>query len=129
MVLVDTSVWKESFTESVHSFKVRLQLEYLLDAYAVVVTDNVKFQTLVMLSTDQRGEFLSLISSVQHFHLKPSTWNLALQICWDLQNKIDEPSAESCLVAAAALQMNVPLFTLDEQQVSVSKIRKLSLLE
>ena len=129
MVLVDTSVWSVALCDSAGSYKVRLQLECLLDAYAVSMTDNIRFEILSMIKNEHRGELLSLLSCLNMVKIKPSTWNLALQICWDLQSKALNPSVVSCLVTAAALQMHMPLFTFNEEQKAVAEIRKLSLIE
>lgn len=130
MVLVDSSVWITALDPNKPgAYRARIQLEELLNHFMVSVCDSVRFDVLQRISPDNRSDFLSYFSQLPVLPVKASTWNIAIQIAWEMQvNQIDLSQGEA-VVAALALQNQMPLFSLSPDQIAVSSIRRLKLLQ
>ena len=130
MVLVDSSVWLTALdSEKPGAYRARIQLEELLGNYMVSVCDSVRFDVLHRIGTDQRAEFMSYFNRLPVLSVKASTWNIAIQIAWEMQaNEVDLSQSEA-IVVALALQNQSPLFTFSSGQINVNNIRRLKLLQ
>lgn len=130
MVIVDTSVWLCAMgSENEDAYRIRIQLEALLNRYLVSISDTIRFHVLQSVDPQQRAELMAHLNYLPCLPLKASTWSIAIQIAWDLSDMdilLDQGDAAT---VALALQNQLPLFTLNETQKEVGKLRKLKLLE
>lgn len=129
MVIVDTSVWLRTLGQEDDAFKVRIQLETLLNNYLVAVTDSVRFDVLQSIRSEQRADLFAYFNYLPNFPVKPSTWNVAIQVSWDLSNAGIHLDQQEAITVAISLQNQMPLFTLNSKQKEVRGIRKLKLIE
>ena len=130
MVLVDSSVWTTALDSSKPgAYRARIQLEQLLDHYMVSVCDSIRFDVLHRIDPEKRSDFLSYFSQLPVLPVKASTWNIAIQIAWEMQSKMIDLRQGEAVVAALALQNQMPLFTLSADQIEVGSIRRLKLLQ
>lgn len=129
MVIVDTTVWIHALGRDPESFKTRVLLEELLGHYLVAVTDSIRFEVLQLINISQRAELLAYLNQLPNFQVKPSTWNVAIQVAWDLSNLGIVLEQKEAITVALALQNKIPLFTLSENQKEVSRIRGIKLLK
>jgi len=130
MVLVDSSVWLTALDSSKPgAYRARIQLEELLENYLVSVCDAVRFEVLHRINADHRAEFLSYFNQLPVLPVKASTWNIAIQIAWEMQTHQVDLTQGEAIVVALALQNQLPLFSYSPSQAEVHRIRKLKLLQ
>ena len=130
MVVVDTSIWRCALSEeSEESFRIRIQLETLLNHYLVAVSDTIRYDVLQLIQSEQRAELLAHLNYLPNLPVKSSTWNIAIQIAWDLSDIGITLLPGDAVGVALALQNQIPLFTLNPAQREVANVRKLKLLE
>jgi len=130
MVLVDSSVWLTALNSAEsNSYRARIQLEELLGNYLVSVCDAIRFDVLHRIGTEKRAEFLSYFNQLPVLPVKASTWNIAIQIAWELQATGTVIRQGEAVVVALALQNQMPLFTYSTAQISVNKTRRLKLVQ
>ena len=130
MVVVDTSVWLRAMgSENEDAYRIRIQIEALLNRYLVSISDTIRFQVLQSVNPQQRAELMALFNYLPCLPLKNSTWSIAIQIAWDLSDMGVSLEQDDAATVALALQNQLPLFTLNEKQKEVGKLRKLKLLE
>ena len=130
MVLVDSSVWITALDPNKPgAYRARIQLEELLGHYMVSVCDSVRFDVLHRIEPDKRADFLSYFSQLPVLPVKASTWNIAIQIAWEMQAKEIDLRQGEAVVVALALQNQMPLFTFSADQLEVANIRRLKILQ
>jgi predicted nucleic acid-binding protein len=129
MVIVDTSVWLRALGHEAEAFKVRIQLEALLNNYLVALTDSVRFDVLQSIRTEQRADLLAYLNLLPNFPVKSSTWNVAIQVTWDLSNVGIYLDQREAITVALSLQNQILLFTFNPNQKEVRNIRQLKLIE
>lgn len=130
MILVDSSVWLTALSPSdPAAFKARIQLEELLDLYMVSICDAVRFDVLQRVQPAQRATFLSYFNQLPLLPAKAASWNIAVQVAWEMQHLELTLTQSEAIVVALALQNQMPLFTLSETQVQVTRIRRLRILQ
>ena len=130
MVVVDSSIWRCALSEeSEDSFRIRIQLETLLNHYLVAVSDTIRYDVLQLVPPEQRSELLAHLNYLPNLPVKSSTWNIAIQIAWDLSDIGIHLLPGDAVGVALALQNQIPLFTLNPAQQEVANIRKLKLIE
>ena len=129
MVLVDSSIWLIALDSShPNTFQTRVQMEALLGAYLVSITETVRFDLLRKIPLSKRSEFLSYLNQIPVVIPKKSTWNVAVQIAWDLKLQEIEIESSEALIAALSLQLQEPLFTRNPIHKIVAECRQLTLL-
>jgi predicted nucleic acid-binding protein len=128
MILADTSVWLNALSDKESSYRTRILMESILADYQLVLSASVRYDLLTAVFPELRPEFLDYLDYLPILQADEQTWNIAVSITWESANNGIGISQSDSLVVASAIQHKVHLFTFNEKQRKIARLRSLSLV-
>jgi len=128
MLLIDTSVWISVFRD--RSGQVRQQLETLIANREILLTRFTQLELLQGSLNEQEWTILSTYLEVQDYveliELRPSSWQAAARIYYDLRRQgLTVRSPIDCCIAQAALENDLLLIHNDRDFETIAQVRSL----
>ncbi|WP_035984840.1 PIN domain nuclease [Leptolyngbya sp. KIOST-1] len=125
MLLIDTSVWVNVLRD--RSGQLRHQLEELIAERRILLTRFTQLELLQGSLNEQEWTTLSTyLESQDYLELKPSSWQEAARIYYDLRRQgLTVRSPIDCCIAQAALENNLLLIHCDRDFQTIAQVRSL----
>jgi len=128
MVFVDSSVWIEALRRE-GRIEVKLAMEALLEADAVVICSPVRLEVLGAASSHERRRINTYLSEVMHRSCHPSDWEQALALSWRLRDRGVIVAWTDVLIASMALHDGEPIYSIDNHFELIARETGLNLYQ
>ncbi len=128
MVLVDSSAWIEGLRRR-GNLEVKLALEALLDAYAIILCSPVRLEVLGGARTSDRNRLSYYFSIIPYRACEADDWERAVALAWQLRDQGITVPWMDVLIAAIALHDGTRVYAVDEHFMAISKVTGLPLYE
>jgi predicted nucleic acid-binding protein len=112
MVLVDSSVWIESFRKK-GRIEVKRALDGLLDVYEAQWCSPVRLEVLSGSKVNERKHLSYYFSLIPYRQCQESDWENARSLAWRLRENGHSLPWMDILIATIAIQDDVRLYTVD----------------
>lgn len=114
MVIVDSSVWIEAARRQ-GDLSCKVALECLLEEYEAALCSPVRLEVLCGARQADRHALAQGFSFIPYIPVTESTWNLALENAWRLQDAGVQAPWNDVLIASLAMEHGCRVFARDKQ--------------
>ena len=126
MVLVDSSAWIEALRRN-GKLEVKLAIQALNEEYEAAWCSVIKLEVLGGSRKEERLRLEQYFSVIPYRIINEATWDLAKSFSWRLRDRGQAVPMTDILIAAAAMEIGIRLYSVDQHFLPMQDILGLRL--